>query len=130
MRTLLYRSGFAMPVLGRSLWVVAASGADIDAAYASLDAALERRPGHLMVLCVPAGADLGRLVRRYEREVVLPLPHASAAARFVRQINPSLAVLLGPDNDWRRSWQKRIAALGLAVETLAPGDSGTAERLA
>src|SRR5262249_3711393 len=77
------------------------------------------------------GADLARLVRRYEREVVLPLPHGGAAARFARQINPSLAVLLGPDNAWRRGWQQRIAALDLPVETLAPGDgAAAAERLA
>jgi len=129
-RTGLRRAGFALPSLGRSLWVIAADGAAVEAAYPQLDAVLERRPGHLMVLSVPPGAELGYLVVRYEREVVLPLPMMSAVGRYARSINPGLAVLLGPDGPWRAAWQRKLAAIGLPVELLSPGDPGAVERLA
>jgi hypothetical protein len=130
LRTGLRRAGFALPSLGRSLWVIAADGASIDAVYSLLDTVLERRPGHLMVLSVPADENLGHLVVRYEREVVLPLPLVSATARYARAINPALAVLLGPDGPWRARWQRRLAAIGLPVELLSPGGGGAVERLA
>ena len=129
MRTGLRRAGFALPSLGRSLWVIAADGASIDAVYPLLDAVLERRPGHLLVLSAPADENLGHLVARFEREVVLPLPMMSTVARYARAINPGLAVLLGPDGPWRARWQRRLAAIGLPVELLSPGDGGAVARL-
>jgi hypothetical protein len=54
----------------------------------------------------------------------------SALARYARAINPVLAVLLGPDGPWRTRWQRRLAAIGLPVELLSPGDGGAIERLA
>jgi len=61
----LRRAGLALPTLGRSVWVVARDAGEIQAAYPALDAALERRPGHLMVLSTQAHDDLDGLARRY-----------------------------------------------------------------
>jgi hypothetical protein len=113
----LQRAGLALPTLGRSVWVVAQDAGEIQAAYPALDAALERRPGHLMVLTTRAADDLDGLARRYEREVVLPLPYRWALKQFIRRLSPKLVVLLGPDRAWRARWHRRLQAHGISVVT-------------
>ncbi len=120
------RAGFALPALGRSLWVIAPDAAEIERAYKRLDEVLERRPGYLMVLSLPLGREAEQLIRRYEREVVLPLPLGLAASRHARRINPALVVLLGPAGRWRSRWQKRLAALGFPLTILDPADERSA----
>jgi hypothetical protein len=129
-RSVLRRAGFALPALGRSLWVIAPDAAEVERAYKLLDAVLERRPGYLMVLSLPLGRDAERLIRLYEREVVLPLPLGLAAARYGERINPALAVLLGRASPWRSRWQKRLAALNFPLTILDPADDAAMEHLA
>ncbi len=128
-RTILRRAGLSLPLLARSLWVIAPDRASIDDSYDLLDALLQRRPGYLMVLSTPAGDDFLRLVHSYEREVVLPLPYGAAVRRFAGRINPALAILLGPANAWRERWQQRLQSLHLPVALLDPRE-GAIDRLA
>ena len=79
-RAALRRAGLSLPALARSLWVIAPDGAAIERGYDRLDAVLERRPGYLMVLSLPLGNEAQRLIHRYEREVVLPLPLGAGAS--------------------------------------------------
>ncbi len=128
-RVLLRRAGLSLPRLGRSLWVIGPDSAAIDDVYGVLDALLERRRGYLMVLSTPRGRSFAALTRRYEREIVLPLPHGFALRRFFRRANPALAVLLGPDGAWRLHWQKDLQSLGIPTAILAPGDGTALDRL-
>jgi hypothetical protein len=119
---MLRRAGFALPALGRSLWVIAPDAAAVERVYTRLDQVLARRPGYLMVLSLPLGQEAEKLIRRYEREVVLPLPLGAAASRYARRINPALVVLLGPSCPWRSRWQERLAALKFPLTILDPAD--------
>ena len=130
LRAVLRSAGLSLPKLGRSVWVIAPDGAAIDEIYGVLDALLERRPGYLLVLSAPLGRDFATLARRYEREVVLPLPHELALRRFVRRANPALAILLGPAGAWRSGWQTDLQALRIPAVTLPPGDGRALDRLA
>ncbi len=127
---MLRRAGFALPALGRSLWVIAPDAAEIERAYRRLDDVLERRPGYLMVLSLPLGSEGEQLTRRYEREVVLPLPLGFAASRYARRINPALVVLLGSSCPWRSRWQQRLGALNFPLMILDPADDAAMARLA
>src|SRR5437764_13710186 len=104
------RAGLALPALERAVWVVAPHAEAIEAAYPTLDAALEQRPGYPMVLSVPADQDIDRLAKRYEREVVMPLPYGWALRRFARILNPTLIILLGPEGRWRAGWWRSLQA--------------------
>lgn len=130
MRATLRSLGLSLPSLGRSVWVIAPDGAAIDEIYGVLDALLERRPGYLLVLSAPLGPGFPALARRYERDVVLPLPREFALRRFVRRANPTLAILLGPDGAWRSRWQKNLEVLRVPFATPAPGETAPLDALA
>jgi hypothetical protein len=129
-RAALRRAGLSLPALARSLWVIAPDGTSIDQSYDLLDAVLQRRPGYLMVLSTPVSNESPRLLYRYEREVVLPLPYGAGLRRFARRINPALAVLLGPANAWRARWQERLQKLGLPFAIIEARDGAAIEGLA
>jgi hypothetical protein len=76
------------------------------------------------------GSEAERLIRLYEREVVLPLPLGLAASRYARRINPALIVLLGPAGPWRSRWQQRFAKLSFPLTILDPADEAAMERIA
>ena len=128
-RALVRRAGLSLPRLGRSVWVVAPDRDAVDEVYGVLDALLERRRGYLMVLSTPRGRGFASLTRRYEREIVLPLPHGFALRRFIRHANPALAILLGADGAWRLRWQKDLQALRIPTAVLAPRDGAAVDRL-
>jgi hypothetical protein len=109
------RAGLALPVLARSIWVIAPGAGEIESAYPFLDSVLERRPGYLMVLSMADDAEFDWLVRRFPRDVALPLPHAWAMAPFVKRIKPRLVVLLGPPGPWQSRWRAMLQRRGLTV---------------
>ena len=124
------RIGLALPALERAVWVIAPGAREIEAAYPTLDAALEQRPAYPLVLSTAAGNDLDRLAVRYERELVMPLPYRWALKRFARIMNPKLVVLLGPDGPWRAAWRRNLEALGLLVAIFDSAVPPTADAIA
>jgi hypothetical protein len=118
----LRRSGLLLPAFARSVWVIAPDAGRIAAAYPLIDAALGRRLGYPLVLSTAADVDLKLLLRRYDRDVILPLPHAWATRRYVSELRPALVFLLADPGDWREGWLHALASRGIAVECLAAGD--------
>ena len=129
----LRRAGFFLPAFSRSVWVIAADAAAVAAAYPLLDAALRCRHGYPLVLSTDADAELSLLLRRYDRDVVLPLGRPSVLGRYVQELRPALVLLLAPPGDWRESWARQLRRQGIDAvavsETERPSPDSLAQRL-
>lgn len=104
----LQRAGMLLPHLARAVLVIATDEAALTAAYPTLDQALMARPGYPLVAALPQGPDFARVAARYEREILLPLPHDWALARMLGALQPALVILLGPASAWREAWRARL----------------------
>lgn len=87
-------SALRLPAGPISVWVIAASARDVATAYPAIDAALTRRPGHRLLITVPA-SDLAELRRRLPHETVAAQPGRFGLRRWLERPSPILTIRLG-----------------------------------
>ncbi len=87
-------SMFRLPSGPVSLWVIAGGARDVETAYPAIDAALTRRPGHRLLITVPA-SDLAELRRRLPHETVVAQPGRFGLRRWLWRLRPILTIRLG-----------------------------------